>query len=407
LEGSLIQGDIEVSVYDETPLRFSARGRLSGRGLRVPLKDETAIVEFFFLEADPDAINVRSAILRWSNSRLSFMGKLLAATKALRFDMDISADRLMWEEINEIVDGGGQRKSNEGILGIALPPLEGTVRLKADTFSFTQFNWDPLQGTALISPDEIRGTIERGEVCGIGTTGRVNFTNGEIGLDLSLFATNGQLESSSLCLTHNRHAVSGSYSLHAHLAGRGTPENVLRALRGEFEFNARDGQFVQSPTVDSALEAAFDYLNEKKDFNVDFPDLDRESFPFRSIRARGTVEGETLVGDELVIQSTLFIITGRGRVDLENKQIDATGLITARLPGDTITRRIPIVGSLLGSSIVGIPVRVNGPLEQPNVTYLSPSAVGAELLDIPRKILGLPLEAIRLFTPTMRRPENQ
>jgi uncharacterized protein YhdP len=155
------------------------------------------------------------------------------------------------------------------------------------------------------------------------------------------------------------------------------------------------------------LEAAFDYLNEKKDFNVDFPDLDRESFPFRSIRARGTVEGETLVGDELVIQSTLFIITGRGRVDLENKQIDATGLITARLPGDTITRRIPIVGSLLGSSIVGIPVRVNGPLEQPNVTYLSPSAVGAELLDIPRKILGLPLEAIRLFTPTMRRPENQ
>ena len=406
LEGSLLQGDIEVSVYDETPLRFRARGRLAGRGLRVPLKKDSAIVEFFFLEANPDAVNLRSANLRWSNSRLSFMGKLLAATKALRFDMDISADRVMWEEIRDIIDGGGNRKNNEGILGIALPPLEGTVRLTADSFSFDRFNWNPIQATAAISPDEIKGTIERGEVCGIGTTGRVNFTNGEIGLDLSLSATNGQLESSSLCLTQNRHAVTGSYSLHAQLAGQGTPENVLRTLKGAFEFSVRDGQFAQSPTVDNALEAAFDYLNQKGDLNVDFPDLDKESFPFRSISARGTVEGETLVGDELVIQSTLFIITGRGRVDLEHKQIDATGLVTARLPGDTLTRRIPIVGSFLGSSIVGIPVRVTGSLEQPNVTYLSPSAVGAELLDIPRKILGLPLEAIRLFTPTIRAPES-
>lgn len=407
LEGSLIQGDIEVRVYDETPLRFSARGRLSGRGLRVPLKNESAIVEFFFLEADPDAVNLRSANLRWSNSRFSFMGKLLAATKALRLDMDISADRVVWEEISAMVDGGGNRKGDEGILGIALPPLEGTLRLKADHFTFAGYSSNPLQGTASLSPDGIRGHVERGEVCGIGTTGNVNFVDGEVGLDLSLSATNGQLESSSLCLTKNRDAISGSYSLQAHIAGKGAPENMLRTLTGAFEFSARDGQFVQSPTVDNALEAAFDYLNEKKDFNVDFPDLDKESVPFRSISARGTVEGETLVGNELIVQSTLFIISGRGRIDLEHKQIDATALVTARLPGDTITRRIPIVGSFLGSSIVGIPVRVSGPLEQPNVTYLSPSAVGAELLDIPRKILGIPLEAIRLFTPRMRALESK
>ncbi|HXV78842.1 MAG TPA: AsmA-like C-terminal region-containing protein [Candidatus Binatia bacterium] len=407
LEGSLIQGDIEVSVYDETPLRFSARGRLSGRGLRVPLKDESAIVEFFFLEADPDAVNLRSANLRWSNSRFSFMGKLLAATKALRFDLDISADRVIWEEISAMVDGGGNRKGDEGILGIALPPLEGTVRIKADHFTFAGYSSNPLQGTASLSPDGIKGHVERGEVCGIGTTGNLNFVDGEVGLDLSLSATDGQLESSSLCLTKNRHAISGSYSLQAHVAGKGAPENMLRTLTGAFEFSARGGQFVQSPTVDSALEAAFDYLNEKKDVNVDFPDLDKESAPFQSISAKGTVEGETLVSDELIIQSTLFIISGRGRIDLEHKQIDATALITARLPGNRITRRIPLIGSFLGSSIVGIPVRITGSLEQPNVTYLSPSAVGAELLDIPRKILGLPLEAIRLFTPTMRRPESQ
>src|SRR5262245_26087466 len=65
LQGSLIQGDIEVSAFSETPLRFNARGRLAGRGLRVPLEDESAVIEFFFLEADSNGINIRSANLGW------------------------------------------------------------------------------------------------------------------------------------------------------------------------------------------------------------------------------------------------------------------------------------------------------------------------------------------------------
>ncbi len=407
LEGSLIQGDIEVSAFSEAPLRFNARGRLAGRGLRVPLEDESAVVEFFFLEAGSGGIDVRSAALHWRKSRLSFMGKLLAEAKALQLDMDVSADQVVWEEISEFVETGKHRNGGEGILGIALPPLEGTVRLKADSFSFRGFSWTPFQAEASLSSSGIKGTIERGDVCGIGTVGRVDFTNREIGLDLSLSAKDGQLESTSLCLTKNRYDISGSYSLQAHVSGRGTPENVRRMLSGQFEFSARDGQFAQAPTAANALETTFDYLNEKGDFNVTFPDLNKESFPFQSISIRGTVEGETLASDKLIIQSSLFIITGRGRVDLDRRQIEATGLVTARLPGDTITRRIPLVGSFLGGSIVGIPVRVSGSLERPDVTYLSPSAVGAELLDIPRKILGIPLDAIRLFTPRMRTLETK
>jgi hypothetical protein len=399
IEGSLIQGDIEVSAFDEIPLRFTARGRLAGRELRVPLKDETAIVEFFFLEADPDAVNVRSANLRWRNSRLSLMGKVLASAKALRFDMDVSADQVVWEEISEIIEHEGDRKSNNGLLEIALPPLEGTVRLKADHFTFAGFSSNPLQATASFSPQGIKGEIQRGDVCGIGTTGKVDFTDEQLGFDMSLSVTDGQLESTSLCLTENRHAVTGSYSFQAHVTGRGTLENVAQTLRGQFEFSARDGQIVQSPNVDTPLEATFDYLNRTGNFDVAFPDLDRESFPFRSISIRGSVEGMTLVKDELIMQSSLTTIAGQGRIDLENKQIDARALVSVRIPGAGIVSRIPIFGSILDPSLLGIPVRVTGSLEQPAVSYLSPTDVGAQLLNIPLRILGLPLEAIRLFTP--------
>ena len=403
LEGSLIQGDIEVSAFSKAPLRFNARGRLAGRGLRVPFEDDSAVVEFFFLEAGSDGINVRSADLHWRKSHLTFMGKLLAEAKALQFDMDVSADRLVWEELSEIIESGNNRQSNEGILGIALPPLEGTVRLKADSFTFAGFSWNALQATASLSQDEFRGTIERGEVCGIGTVGKVDFVNRELGLDLSLSATGGQLEPTSLCLTGNKHAVSGSYSLRAHVSGRGTPENVRRTLLGQFEFSARDGQFAPEPTTDSPLEAAFDFLNRTGHFDVAFPDLDRESFPFRSISIRGYVEGLTLVKDEFIIQSSLATITGNGKIDLEHQQIDARGLVSVRIPGAGIVRRIPIFGSILDpSSLLGIPVRVTGSFEQPEVSYLSPADVGAQLLNIPMKVFGLPLEAIRLFTPNMR-----
>ena len=76
------------------------------------------------------------------------MGNLLADTKALRVDMDISADRVVWDELKELIDHGNR----EGISGVSFPPLEGTARLKADNFTFKDFTWSPLQATTSFSP---------------------------------------------------------------------------------------------------------------------------------------------------------------------------------------------------------------------------------------------------------------
>ena len=403
LEASLIQGDIEVSAFLEEPHRFTARGRLAGKELRVPLKDEHAIVEFFFLEADPNGLNLRSANLRWRDSRLSFMGKLLAEPKALRLDMDVSADQVVWEEFDQLVNRGSKGGDNS-VLGRALPPLEGTVRLKADRFTLAGFSSSPFQAVASLSQNTVNVQIKHADVCGIATVGNVDVASGEIGLDVSFSVTGGQLESTSSCLSDNKQAIKGNYSLTGRLSGRGTPEKIAQTLRGDFDFSARDGEILQSPTVDTPLEAAFNYLNNTGDFSLVFPDLDKESFPFRLISSRGTVQGTSLVNDEVTLLSSLYTIAGTGRIDFEHKQIDARGLVSVLLPGDRFIRRIPVVGSFLAGSIVGIvgiPIRLTGSLEHPDVTYLAPKDVGAELLRIPVRILGLPLEAIRLFTPNV------
>ena len=134
------------------------------------------------------------------------------------------------------------------------------------------------------------------------------------------------------------------------------------------------------------------------DFKVAFPDLDRETFPYRFISVKGRIEGELLIGDEVTVDSKLINLSGHGKVDLERKQIDGKGLIAVLKPIDEVITRIPVISSMVGGSLVGIPVRVTGSLERPHVTYLSPSDVGVELLNIPLRILGMPLGAMFIYS---------
>ena len=106
-----------------------------------------------------------------------------------------------------------------------------------------------------------------------------------------------------------------------------------------------------------------------------------------------------LIGDEINVSSPLINLSGQGRVDLERNRVDGKGLIAVLKPVDEVIRRIPGIRSVVGGSLLGIPVRVTGELEHPDVSYLSPADVGAELINIPLRILGVPIGAMRLFTP--------
>src|SRR5262249_56890072 len=102
----------------------------------------------------------------------------------------------------------------------------------------------------------VSASIERGEVCGIGIVGTVDVAGGEIGLDLTLSATNGSLEATSVCLTQTRR-VSGPYTLSGRLVGRGRSAEVARAHSGALGGVSRDGRFLQTATVETVPENTF------------------------------------------------------------------------------------------------------------------------------------------------------
>ena len=391
-----LQGDIRVNASLQQPVRFSAHGRLEGGNVLLPLGQERAVIEKFRIEAGGENIQIRAADLRWRNSRLTVSGKVVAAQEAVRVDLDVSGDRLDWGELNRSFGRAGAQKKDNADAAVSLPPVQGTIRLKVDSFAFERFNLSPLRLTANSSPSGIRAEIEQALACGINATGQLDIAGEEIKFDVAFAAKEAQLEPTTVCLLDRHHNVKGTYALKGRIAGRGKREELKSSLKGNFEFSARDGEFVRSPGMD----ATFDYLNATGDFKVAFPDLDKETFPYRLVSVKGRIDGEIIVGDEIIVQSSLLNLSGQGKIDLARKRIDGKGLIAVLKPVDEVISRIPVVGSIFGGSLLAIPVRVAGPLDQPVVNYLSPADIGTELLNMPMRILGLPMEALRLFTPS-------
>jgi hypothetical protein len=64
---------------------------------------------------------------------------------------------------------------------------------------------------------------------------------------------------------------------------------------------------------------------------------------------------------------------------------------------DSVITRIPLVGDILGGSLISIPVSVKGDLKKPDVTILPPAAVGEGLLGIMQRTLELPVQVIQPF----------
>ena len=395
VQGVMLTGDIQIKASLTTPANFSARGHLSGQNLPIPVGGERAWAEKFKLDAKENHIHIQSADLRWRNTRLAVSGEIQHASASWQLDLDIDGDRLALEDINPLFTEKNTPQIQSTRAEPSRWPLEGAVRVKLNNFTAEGFAFSSLQVKTTLSPASVRTDIDRGTFCGIDTSGKVEVLDKIINLDLRFSAKAAPLEPMMNCLTDQHENIKGTYSLSARVAGRGDREQLPSSLQGRFEFSARDGEFVRSPGID----ATFDYLNQSGQFAVNFPDLNKDTFPYQVLSAKGSIDGKRIVNDEVVIQAAPFTLGGSGVIDLLRRQLDLKGLVSIALPTSQVIKRVPLVGNIIGGSLVGVPIRVSGPLEKPEVVYLSPADVGGELLNLPMRILGVPLESIKVFVP--------
>jgi hypothetical protein len=74
---------------------------------------------------------------------------------------------------------------------------------------------------------------------------------------------------------------------------------------------------------------------------------------------------------------------------------------------DRIVKYIPLIGNILGGTLVSIPFRAIGELGDPDVIPLSPTAVGAGLLGILQRTLTLPITIIQPVLPDSEQQNDE
>ena len=69
---------------------------------------------------------------------------------------------------------------------------------------------------------------------------------------------------------------------------------------------------------------------------------------------------------------------------------------------DTIVSKVPLLGKAIGgknATIVTFPVKIKGSIKDPDVTVLSPDAVGEAMIDLVKNTLMLPFRILSPIFP--------
>ncbi len=127
--------------------------------------------------------------------------------------------------------------------------------------------------------------------------------------------------------------------------------------------------------------------------------MGKEGVAYNSLQIRGNLEMGKLRIEEVALDGKTLGLSTQGEIDLIDQKIDLTVLVAPQKTVDRVVKRIPGVRYVLGGALISYPVRVRGDLKDPQVSALSPSAVGSELFGMMKRTVGLP---IRLVQPVLR-----
>jgi hypothetical protein len=269
--------------------------------------------------------------------------------------------------------------------------LQGKVDVHLDSLRYRRLGWKPFHAEVSLGPGDPTVTVREAATCGIGTTGTAVLGPSSVEADVALAAKNEPIEQSISCLMGQEHALTGVYDLEGRLRGNGRPSEIVRWLMGSVQVDARQGRIHEMPIIAKTLAT----INVATGGIKSAADLRREGLPYDRISLRAEARNGRANLSEIVLEGPSVKMTGQGSVDLVDGSLDLTLLVAPLRTVDSVVGRVPLVGDVLGGSLISIPVRVEGKVGDPKVTPLDPSAVGSELKGLMERTLRIPGRALR------------
>jgi hypothetical protein len=246
-----------------------------------------------------------------------------------------------------------------------------------------------------VEGNTFRFAISESNLCGLSMTGSATLGAGEPAFEVVTSASGEEINETIQCLSEERVSVSGDYTLSSRLAGEGTGEAAYRSLRGPVDIEMKDGRIRKMTVLSSVLEL----LNVTDLLRGRFPDFRKEGFAYKTLVVRGEAKDGRFVLREAVLDAPSMQMVAGGEVDIASREADLKVLVAPLQTVDAVVRRIPVLGYILGGSLLSVPVTIKGDIRDPKVTTMDPGAVGAGLLGIFERTLKSPVHVISPYVP--------
>jgi hypothetical protein len=395
-----IQGDFKSHVVLDKPQEFTGEGSLEGKDLLIPRVFKTPLdLNSIRLSAHDKTIAIESSDLTLANVHFTLAGTVTASARQFLVDGDLGASAVAIETLQKALEEDA-KKDGAGAKSDKAPqkrplPLQGSLRVKADSLSYGKFVLNPVQATVVLAPDKIKVEHIETRFCGITVHGGLSITGRDIRIDLKPEAKGLQLEPALACLVGEDQKISGVFDLGGSFSAHGKPDALVSSLQGSAEFTAREGRIYQQLTLSKILAV----LNVSDLLRGKLPDLRTKGLPYRSISIKaGLLHGEVAL-QEVVINSSAMNIVGQGVIDLKDSTIRMTVLVAPFTSIDKVVSKIPVVNYILQGTLVSVPVTVSGRINNPDVKLMPASAVGDGVLGILKRTVNAPVKIIEPVLP--------
>ncbi len=363
------------------------------------------------LRAAERTVEVEELVVRLPEHPVSVSGRVTAGARRLKVALDITAAELdvtPWlPEVGKYASSATSPDSRQdpgpvgGSQGDSTgPELGGTVRLRCERFRARDWQWTPLYADLHLDGDTTTVEVPWAELCGIRTPAFLVRRGEALQVSVRPSARGQSLQPTLACLGREDILATGRFDLDSEFQAEGPAAELLANTSGSFRFRAVDGRIQRY----DLLAKVFAVLNVTEVFRGRLPDVVGEGFGYDSLDSVGTVARGVVRMAEGVLDARSMKLLWRGEVDLPAETLDLTLVLAPLKTVDTIVSWIPVVNYLLDDTLIAVPVALTGPLNDPRVVPLSPSAVGEGVLGFVKRTLNLPFHIVDLLKPKDAKP---
>jgi hypothetical protein len=386
-----LEGEFSATVDRDLRGRSTAHGRLTGqvlhldallgRPLRIPRID---------LDADGDLVRIKEATIEYAQQRATLRGQVRNGPSGPRIDADIDTPGIVIDallpspEAAATAPAPGTQKTPTA-LDIWPLAAEGEVRLRAGFLEYQRYRVEPVTATLTLEAERVRLDATQARLCGVAFPFTAELTPQDVGVSARIEAKGQQLGATVQCLSDQKVLLTGTFDLAAMLHTRGQRDELLQKMQGTVDAKARDGKVMKFGLLGNILSVKS--VSSVLKGNVKLGD---QGFDYRSITLRGKIADGQFQVQESAFDSPALGLAATGSVRLHDWDTKLTVLVAPFSRLDQLTRKIPIIGYILGGALTSIAVGVTGDIRNPTVVPLDPRAITAELVGIFQRTLNLP-----------------